>query len=86
LQKRIRTGHALAPLSVRVGQSLSLKELLDVLDPAEFWQIHRFTIVNVNAIAEVSSDVRRHPVLRLKRRNEALQVSQPFFAHLFRQM
>lgn len=64
---------------------MSLKELLDVLDPAEFWQIHRSTIVNVNAIAEVSRDTRGHPVLRLKHRNEALQVSQPF-AHLFRQM
>jgi DNA-binding LytR/AlgR family response regulator len=64
---------------------LSLKELLDVLDPAEFWQIHRSTIVNVNAIAEVSRDARGHPMLHLRTRNEALQVSQPF-AHLFRQM
>lgn len=64
---------------------LSLKELLDVLDPAEFWQIHRSAIVNVNAIAEVSRDARGHPTLRLKNRDEALQVSQPF-AHLFRQM
>jgi DNA-binding LytR/AlgR family response regulator len=64
---------------------LSLKELLNVLDPAEFWQIHRSAIVNVNAIAEVSRDARGHPTLRLKHRDEALQVSQPF-AHLFRQM
>jgi DNA-binding LytR/AlgR family response regulator len=64
---------------------LSLKELLDVLDPAEFWQIHRSTIVNVNAIAEVSRDARGHPLLHLKKRSETLQVSQPF-AHLFRQM
>jgi DNA-binding LytR/AlgR family response regulator len=64
---------------------MSLKELLDVLDPAEFWQIHRSVIVNVNAVAEVSRDARGHPKLRLKNRSEALQVSQPF-AHLFRQM
>jgi DNA-binding LytR/AlgR family response regulator len=64
---------------------MSLKELLDVLDPAEFWQIHRSTIVNVSAVAEVSRDARGHPVLRLKNRNETLQVSQPF-THLFRQM
>jgi DNA-binding LytR/AlgR family response regulator len=64
---------------------MSLKELLDVLDPAEFWQIHRSAIVNVNAIMEVSRDARGHPMLHLKQRNEALQVSQPF-AHLFRQM
>jgi len=64
---------------------MSLKELLDVLDPAEFWQIHRSAIVNVNAIAEVSRDARGHPRLHLKHRHEELQVSQPF-AHLFRQM
>ena len=63
----------------------SLKELLDVLDPAEFWQVHRSAIVHVNAIAEVSRDPRGYPVLHLKQRRETLQVSQPF-AHLFRQM
>lgn len=70
------------------GESLirmTLKDLLDVLDPAEFWQVHRSTIVNVNAIAEVSRDARGHPTLHFKRRHECLQVSQPF-AHLFRQM
>jgi DNA-binding LytR/AlgR family response regulator len=64
---------------------MTLKELLDVLDPAEFWQIHRSAIVNVNAIAEVSRDLRGYPRLHLKTRKEELQVSQPF-AHLFRQM
>jgi DNA-binding LytR/AlgR family response regulator len=64
---------------------LSLKELLEVLDPSEFWQIHRSAIVNVNAIAEVSRDARGHPRLHFKHRRETLQVSQPF-AHLFRQM
>lgn len=64
---------------------MSLKELLEVLDPGEFWQIHRSAIVNVNAIAEVSRDTRGHPVLHLKHRAEVLQVSQPF-SHLFRQM
>jgi DNA-binding LytR/AlgR family response regulator len=70
------------------GESLirmTLKELSDELDPAEFWQVHRSTIVNVNAIAEVSRDARAHPRLHLKRRRETLEVSQPF-AHLFRQM
>jgi DNA-binding LytR/AlgR family response regulator len=64
---------------------MSLKELIDALDPAEFWQIHRSSIVNVNAIGEVSRDVRDLPVLHLKHRKETLQVSQPY-AHLFRQM
>lgn len=64
---------------------MSLKELVDELDPADFWQVHRSTIVNVNAIAEVSRDARGHPRLHLKHRSEALEISQPY-AHLFRQM
>lgn len=62
-----------------------LKELLDELDPASFWQIHRSTIVNVNAIASVSRDLRGRIKVRFKSRNETLPVSQPF-AHLFHQM
>jgi len=70
------------------GESLirkSLKELLDELDPAAFWQIHRSTIVNVNAIASVSRDFAGHPIVKLKNRKETLPVSQPF-AHRLRQM
>jgi len=62
-----------------------LKELLETLDPALFWQIHRSTIVNVNAIDSVGRDVTGHVIVRLKGRNETLRVSQPF-AYLFRQM
>jgi DNA-binding LytR/AlgR family response regulator len=62
-----------------------LKELLDELDPASFWQIHRSTIVNVNAIASVSRDFAGHVIVKLKNRKETLPVSQPF-AHQFRQM
>ncbi len=70
------------------GESLirkSLKELLDELDPALFWQIHRSTVVNVNAIARVSRDFAGHVIVKLKNRKETLPVSQPF-AYLFRQM
>jgi DNA-binding LytR/AlgR family response regulator len=63
----------------------SLKELLDELDPASFWQIHRSTIVNVRAIAGVSRDFGGHLVVKLRNRKETLSVSQPF-AHRFRQM
>ena len=63
----------------------SLKELLEELDPALFWQIHRATIVNVNAIAGVSRDFAGHLIVKLKNRKETLPVSQPF-AHRFRQM
>jgi DNA-binding LytR/AlgR family response regulator len=70
------------------GESLirkPLKELLEDLDPASFWQIHRSTIVNVNAIAGVSRDFGGHVIVKLKNRKETLPVSQPF-AHRFRQM
>jgi DNA-binding LytR/AlgR family response regulator len=70
------------------GESLirkPLKELLDELDPALFWQIHRSTIVNVNTIASVSRDFTGHMIVKLKNRKETLPVSQPF-TQLFRQM
>jgi DNA-binding LytR/AlgR family response regulator len=70
------------------GESLirkSLKELLEELDPVSFWQIHRSTVVNVNAIAGVSRDFAGRLFVKLKARKETLPVSQPF-AHLFRQM
>jgi DNA-binding LytR/AlgR family response regulator len=63
----------------------SIKELADELDPNTFWQVHRSTIVNLNAIESVSRDMNGHVILRLKDRTETLQVSQPY-AHLFRQM
>ena len=63
----------------------SLKELLDALDPLSFWQVHRATVVNLNAIERVTRDMRGHLVLRLRERKETLPVSESF-AHLFRQM
>jgi DNA-binding LytR/AlgR family response regulator len=62
-----------------------LNELRNELDPSVFWQVHRSTIVNANAIAGVSRDVFGHINLKLKRRDEKLQVSESH-AHLFRQM
>ena len=70
------------------GQSLiskTIKELVDELDPEVFLQIHRGTIVNVNAIAAVHRDLRGRLEVRLKDRSEALQVSASF-SHLFKQM
>ena len=70
------------------GESLirtPLKELIDELDPAQFWQIHRSTIVNLSAIDSVARDAYGHLTVRLRKRSEHLRVSQPF-AHLFRQM
>jgi DNA-binding LytR/AlgR family response regulator len=70
------------------GESLirkPIKELSQELDPASFWQIHRSTIVNVNAIAGVVRDLRGRTQVRLKRREELLAVSDAF-TQLFRQM
>jgi DNA-binding LytR/AlgR family response regulator len=55
------------------------------LDPKVFWQIHRSTVVNVNAIAGVSRDLRGHLHVKLKQRKEALAVSESY-VHLFKQM
>ncbi|MGJ7497926.1 LytR/AlgR family response regulator transcription factor [Variovorax sp. RT4R15] len=63
----------------------SLKELQEVLDPANFWPIHRSTIVNANAIAGVTRDFRGRVSIRLKSRSEKLPVSDAN-VHLFRQM
>ena len=62
-----------------------IRELLDVLDPALFKQIHRSTIVNLKAIASISRDEAGRGIVRLKTRPETLAVSQPFMA-LFRNM
>ena len=65
--------------------SKSIKELADELDPERFWQVHRATIVNLDAVASVGRNLKGNVVLRLKDRREILHVSQPY-AHLFRRM
>lgn len=62
-----------------------IRELLDELDPGVFWQIHRGTLVNVNAIAGVTRDIGGHLRVKLKQRKETLPVSDPY-VHRFRQM
>jgi DNA-binding LytR/AlgR family response regulator len=71
----------------RDGESLirkPLKELLDELDPAQFWQVHRATIVNSEAIAHVVREDDRLTIA-LKHGVERLEVSRSF-AHLFKSM
>lgn len=63
----------------------SLKELREELDPRHFWQIHRATVVNANAIAGVSRDFRGRVSVKLKSRPERLAVSDAHL-QLFRQM
>ena len=62
-----------------------IKELIDELDPKVFWQIHRGTVVNVNAIAGVTRDLGGNLRVKLKGRSETLAVSEPY-RHLFKQM
>jgi DNA-binding LytR/AlgR family response regulator len=62
-----------------------IKELVDELDPSEFWQIHRAIVVRVDAIAQVSRNFRGNQVVHVKGRDEKLEVSRSF-NHLFKQM
>ncbi|MCC6193159.1 MAG: response regulator transcription factor [Burkholderiales bacterium] len=62
-----------------------IKELIDELDPRMFCQIHRGTVVNVNAIAGVTRSMSGQLCVKLKQRKETLPVSESY-AHLFKQM
>ena len=62
-----------------------IRELLDGLDPDVFWQIHRSTLVNVNAIAGVTRDFRGQAHVKVKGKDENLVVSR-IYSHLFKQM
>ena len=55
-----------------------IKELVDELDPALFWQIHRSTLVNVQAIASVGRDLRGRQIVRVKGHPEKLEVSRSY--------
>jgi DNA-binding LytR/AlgR family response regulator len=63
----------------------TLKELADELDPQQFWQIHRSTLVNASAIDRIVRDIRGRLMVHLKGRVDTLLVSDSY-AHLFRQM
>lgn len=62
-----------------------IKELVEELDPEQFWQIHRSTIVNAKAISGVTRDFRGRQLVLIKGSNEKLEVSRNY-THLFKQM
>jgi DNA-binding LytR/AlgR family response regulator len=62
-----------------------IKELVDELDPEQFWQIHRSTIVNAKAISGITRDFRGRQLVLIKGSNEKLEVSRNY-THLFKQM
>ena len=62
-----------------------LKDLISQLDPEQFWQVHRGTIVNAKQIVSAHHDLLGKVSLTLRDRPERVAVSRSY-AHLFRQM
>lgn len=62
-----------------------LRELLPQLDPQQFWQVHRGTVVRASAIDTVLRDESGKLALTLRGRREKLPVSR-LYAHLFKAM
>lgn len=72
----------------REGESLirkPIKELMEELDPARFWQIHRAILVNTKAITGVTRDLQGRQRVLVHGSDEKLEVSRTF-SHLFKQM
>ncbi len=64
---------------------LSLRELLPQLDPQQFWQVHRGTVVQAKAIASARREETGKLTLTLRGRSEKLTASR-LYAHLFKGM
>ncbi|CAN5506321.1 LytTR family DNA-binding domain-containing protein [soil metagenome] len=62
-----------------------LKELLPQLDSADFWQVHRGTVVRAGGIDTVTRDETGRLTITLRGRPEKLPVSR-LYAHLFKAM
>lgn len=63
----------------------TLKELMSELDPDQFWQTHRSTVVNAMEIASIEPNMAGQLTLKLKNRRELLPVAESFVRR-FRQM
>lgn len=63
----------------------SLRELLPQLDPLQFWQVHRGTVVQARAIASARREESGKVTLQLRGRAETLTASR-LYAHLFKGM
>ena len=62
-----------------------IKELVDEVDPQLFWQIHRSTLVNAKAIANVTRDFRGRQIVAVRGHTEKLEVSRSYLG-LFKGM
>ena len=60
-----------------------IRELVPQLDPQQFWQIHRSTIVNVGAIAAVTRDDTGRQRVSIHGHPEVLEVTRPLFDGLY---
>ena len=63
----------------------SLRELLPQLDPQQFWQVHRSTVVQARAITSARREESGKVTLQLRGRAETLTASR-LYAHLFKGM
>jgi DNA-binding LytR/AlgR family response regulator len=63
----------------------SLRELLPQLDPAQFWQVHRGTVVQARHVATARREESGKVTLTLRGRPEKLTASR-LYAHLFKGM
>lgn len=55
-----------------------LKQLLAQLDPAQFWQVHRGTVVRVDAVASVTRDEADRTWIHLRGSDDRLAVSRVY--------
>ena len=63
----------------------TLKELVSELDPAQFWQTHRSTVVNAMEISSIEPNMSGQLSIKLRTRREQLPVAESFVRR-FRQM
>ncbi len=63
----------------------SLRELLPQLDPQQFWQVHRGTVVQARAVASARREESGKVTLTLKGSTDKLVASR-LYAHLFKGM
>lgn len=62
-----------------------LRDLMSELDPEQFWQTHRSTVVNASQIASIEPNMAGQLSLKLKGRREQLPVAEAFVRR-FRQL
>lgn len=63
----------------------TITELAARLDPAQFWQVHRFTVINLAWLEGTRRDETSRLFLRMRGHDRELPVSRAF-VHLFKAM